>query len=168
MKQLLEIGKIVNTYGIKGFLKVVPYTDNIKRFEDLKTIYIQVKNDLQEFTIEEVKYNKNLVMIKLKGIDDINIAQNYKNYYIKIDRQYAVELPEDSYFIIDLIGIEVFTDTNRNLGKIEDVFRTGSNDVYVVKDEKGKQILLPAIGEVIKEVDIQNKKMVVHLIAGLE
>ena len=168
MKQLLEIGKIVNTYGIKGFLKVVPYTDNIKRFEDLKTIYIQVKNDLQEFTIEEVKYNKNLVMIKLKGIDDINIAQNYKNYYIKIDRQYAVELPEDSYFIIDLIGIEVFTDTNRNLGKIEDVFRTGSIDVYVVKDEKGKQILLPAIGEVIKEVDIQNKKMVVHLIAGLE
>lgn len=168
MKQLLEIGKIVNTYGIKGFLKVVPYTDNIKRFEELKTIYIEIKKDLQEFSIEEVKYSKNLVLIKLKGIDDINIAENYKNCYIKIDRKNAVKLPKDTYFIIDLIGVEVFTDTNRNLGKIEDVFPTGSNDVYVVKDELGKQILLPAIGDVIKEVDIPNKKMIVHLIDGLE
>lgn len=168
MKQLMEIGQIVNTYGIKGFLKVVPYTDNVKRFEDLKAIYIEYKNELKEFSIEEIKYSKNTVMLKLKGIDDMNVAEMYKNCYIKIDRKDAVELPEDTYFIVDLIGVTVYTDENRLLGTLVDVFPTGSNDVYVVKDDLGKQILLPAIGDVIKDVDIQNKKMIVHLISGLE
>lgn len=167
MKQLMEIGQIVNTYGIKGFLKVVPYTDDITRFEDLKSIYIEIKNSLKTFIIEEVKYSKNLVLLKLNGIDDINTAENYKNCYIKIDRKDAVKLPEDSYFIVDLIGIKVFTDNNEELGNIVDVYPTGANDIYVVKNELGKQVLLPAIGEVIKNVDIKNKKMIVHLIEGL-
>lgn len=167
MKQLLEIGQIVNTYGIKGYLKVVPYTDDITRFEQLETIYVENKKELKEYTIEEVKYSKNLVLLKLKGIDDINVAQGYKNCFLKIDREKAVDLPEDTYFIVDLIGLEVYSTQNIRLGEIVDVFPTGSNDVYVVKDELGKQILLPAIQEVIKEVDITNKKMIVHLIAGL-
>lgn len=167
MEQLMEIGQIVNTYGIKGFLKVVPYTDDITRFEDLKSIYIETKNSLKTFIIEDVKYNKNLVLLKLKGIDDINSAEIYKNCYIKIDRKDAVDLPEDSYFIIDLIGITVFTDNSEELGNIVDVYSTGANDIYVVKNELGKQVLLPAIGEVIKDVDIENKKMIVHLIEGL-
>ena len=167
MDQQIELGQIVNTYGIKGFLKIVPYTDNIKRFENLKTIYIQEKNKLQEFIIEEVKYSKNIVLLKLKGIDDVNTAEKYKNCYIKIDRKDAVKLPEDTYFIIDLIGIDVITDKNELLGQIVDVFPTGSNDVYVVKNDIGKQILLPAIAEVIKNVDINNKKMVVHMLEGL-
>lgn len=167
MEQLMEIGQIVNTYGIKGFLKVVPYTDDITRFEDLKSIYVETKNSLKTFIIEDVKYSKNLVLLKLKGIDDINTAEIYKNCYLKIDRKDAVELPEDSYFIIDLIGITVYTDNNEELGNIVDVYSTGANDIYVVKNELGKQVLLPAIGEVIKDVDIQNKKMIVHLIEGL-
>lgn len=167
MKQLLEIGQIVNTYGIKGYFKVVPYTDDITRFEQLETIYVETKKELKEYTIEEVKYSKNLVLLKLKGIDDINVAEGYKNCYLKIDRKKAVSLPEDTYFIVDLIGLAVYSDENMLLGEIVDVFPTGSNDVYVVKDELGKQTLLPAIGEVIKEVDITNKKMIVHLIAGL-
>lgn len=167
MEQLMEIGQIVNTYGIKGFLKVVPYTDDITRFENLKSIYIEIKNSLKIFNIEEVKYSKNLVLLKLKKIDDINTAETYKNCYIKIDRKDAVKLPEDSYFIVDLIGIKVFTDNNEELGNIVDVYPTGANDIYVVKDELGKQVLLPAIGEVIKNVDIENKKMIVHLIEGL-
>lgn len=167
MEQLMEIGQIVNTYGIKGFLKVVPYTDDITRFENLKSIYVETKNSLKTFIIEEVKYSKNLVLLKLKGIDDINTAEIYKNCYLKIDRKDAVELPEDSYFIIDLIGITVYTDNNEELGNIVDVYSTGANDIYVVKNELGKQVLLPAIGDVIKNVDIQNKKMIVHLIEGL-
>lgn len=166
-EQLMEIGQIVNTYGIKGFLKVVPYTDDIKRFEKLKSIYIQTKKSLETVIIEEVKYAKNLVLLKIKGIDNINDAEIYKNCYIKIDRSDAVELPEDSYFIIDLIGIKVYTDEGEALGDIIDVFPTGANDVYVVKSELGKQVLLPAIGDVIKNVDIKNKKMIVHLIEGL-
>lgn len=166
-EQLMEIGQIVNTYGIKGFLKVVPYTDDITRFEKLNNIYIQTKKSLETVTIEEVKYAKNLVLLKIKGIDNINDAEIYKNCYIKIDRSDAVELPEDSYFIIDLIGIKVCTDEGEALGDVIDVFPTGANDVYVVKNELGKQVLLPAIGDVIKNVDIQNKKMIVHLIEGL-
>lgn len=167
MEQLMEIGQIVNTYGIKGFLKVVPYTDDITRFEDLKSIYIETKNSLKTVIIEEVKYSKNLVLLKLKGIDDINAAESFKNCYIKIDRKDAVKLPEDSYFIVDLIGIKVYTDNNEELGNIVDVYATGANDIYVVKNELGKQVLLPAIGDVIKDVDIENKKMIVHLIDGL-
>ena len=164
MDNLLEIGQIVNSYGIKGFLKVVPFTDNVKRFDDLKTIYIEKNKKLSEIEIEEVKYHKNLVLLKLKGIDDINDTLEFKNCYIKIDRKDAVELPEDTYFIVDLIDMDVTTDEGENLGKIVDVFPTGSNDVYVVKDELGKQILLPAIGDVVKKVDIISKKMTIFYV----
>lgn len=167
MEQLMEIGQIVNTYGIKGFVKVMPFTDNINRFEDLDSIYLQTKKGLETFEIEEVKYSKNMVLLKLKGIDDINVAENYRNCYLKIDRKNAVELPEDTYFIVDLLDMEVETEEGETLGKIIDVYPTGSNDIYVVKNEEGKQILLPAISQVVKTVDIQNKKMIVHLLNGL-
>ena len=167
MQNLLEIGQIVNSYGIKGFFKVVRFTDNITRFNDLKTIYMEKNKKLEEKEIEEVKYHKNLVLLKLKGIDDINQTLEYKNCYIKIDRKNAVELPKNSYFIIDLIGMEVYTENEELLGKITDVFPTGSNDVYVVKDELGKQILLPAIKDVIKDVNVTDKKMIVHLLEGM-
>lgn len=167
MKELMEIGQIVNTYGIKGFLKVVPYTNDITRFEDLASIYVETKKALESFEIEEVKYSKNLVLLKFKGIDDINIAQKYKNCYLKIDRKDAVKLPEDTYFIVDLLDMQVYTDEGEDLGKIIDVYPTGSNDIYVVKNEEGKQVILPAIGDVVKNVDVANKKMVVHLLDGL-
>ena len=167
MPNLLEVGQIVNSYGIKGLFKVVPFTDDITRFSKLKTIYIEKNKKLEKMEIEEVKYHKNLVLLKLKGIDDINDTLKYKNCYIKIDRTDAVDLPENSYFIVDLIDMEVYTDEDKLLGKIVDVFPTGSNDVYVVKDDLGKQVLLPAIGDVVKNVDVANKKMVVHLIEGL-
>ena len=167
MEGLLEIGQIVNSYGIKGFFKIVPFTDDITRFDKLKTVYIEKNKKLLKMEIEEVRYHKNLVLLKLKGIDDINDTEQYKNCYLKIDRKDAVELQENSYFIVDLIGMEVVTDEGVLLGNLIDVFPTGSNDVYVVKDEKGKQTLLPAIKEVIKNVDVENKKMTVHLMEGL-
>ena len=167
MEQLMEIGQIVNTYGIKGFVKVVPFTDNINRFEELDEVYLQTKNGLETFGIEEVKYTKNTVLLKLKGIDDINVAEKYRNCYVKIDRKNAVELPEDTYFIVDLLDCEVHTEEGEILCSIIDVYPTGSNDIYVVKNEKGKQVLLPAISQVIKQVDIENKKIIVHLLDGL-
>lgn len=167
MEQLMEIGQIVNTYGIKGFVKVVPFTDNINRFENLDEVYLQTKNGLETFEIEEVKYSKNTVLLKLKGVDDINIAEKYRNCYLKIDRKNAVELPEDTYFIVDLLDCEVYTDEGEILGSVTDVYPTGSNDIYVVKNKQGKQVLLPAISQVIKEVDVKNKKITVHLLDGL-
>ena len=168
MQEYLEIGQIVNTYGIKGFVKVVPFTDDNKRFEDLKTVYIEYKGNLIQMTIDEVSYSKNLVLLKFKEAPDINMVEKYKNCYLKIDRKDAVELPEDTYFIVDLLGLEVYTEEGRKLGKVDDIFKTGSNDVYVVKNEEGKQLLLPAIADVIKTIDLQNKKIIVNLIKGLE
>lgn len=167
MEEYFEIGQIVNTTGLKGFLKVKPFTDDITRFNNLKTIYILINNDLQEFSIEQVKYIKNLVLLKLKGIDSIEDAEKYRNYYLKINKKDAVPLEEGSYFIADILKCKVYTENNEYLGILNDVFSTKSNDVYVVKDESGKQILLPGIKTVIKTVDIENKKIIVNLIEGL-
>ena len=167
LQELLEIGQIVNAFGVKGFVKVVPFTDDIHRFDKLKNVYIVTKRNKEEKEIEEVKYHKNMVLIKFVGIDDMDEALKLKESYIKIERKDSIPLPKDTYFIVDLIGLEVYTDDNKKLGILEDIFNTGSNDIYVVKDELGKQILLPAISEVIKNIDIQNKKIIVHLINGL-
>ena len=167
MEKYLEVGQIVNTFGIKGQVKVVPFTDDINRFDELKQIYIQKNNSLEPFEIEEVKYHKNMVLLKLKGIDTMEQAERLRNYYIKIDRKDAKKLPEGTYFIADLIGLEVYTEENKLLGILEDIYNTGSSDIYVVKDELGKQILLPAIKDVVKTIDLENKKIIVHIIEGL-
>ncbi len=167
MEEYFEIGQIVNTSGLKGVIKVKPFTDDITKFCDLKTIFISVNKELKEFNIEQVRFNKNMVFLKLKGIDTINEAENYRNLYIKIKRNKDEKLEEGSYYIVDILGCKVYTDEQKELGKIIDVFSTGSNDVYVVKDELGKQVLLPAIKDVIKNVDIKNKIVTVHLLEGL-
>lgn len=165
--EYLEIGQIVNTNGLKGLLVVNPFTDDIRRFENLETIYIVYNKQLIEKKITDVKYKKNQVLLKLSGIDTIEEAEKFRECYLKIDRKDAIKLPKDTYFIVDLIGLEVYTVDDEFLGEIDDIFQTGSNDVYVIKDELGKQILLPAISEVVKKVDIDNKKMIVKLIPGI-
>lgn len=167
MKKYFEIGQIVNTNGLKGVIKVKPFTDDINRFEVLKSIYIVRKQELLEFEVEYVRYVKHMVLLKLKGIDTIEEAEKYRNCYIKINRADEDDLPQNTYYIVDLLECEVFSVEGKKLGKVEDVFPTGSNDVYVVKNEDGKQILLPAISSVIKNVDIKNKKIIVELIEGL-
>ena len=167
MTKYLEIGQIVNTFGIKGMVKVKPFTDDIKRFEKLETIYIQNKNGKKEYEIEEVKYHKNMVLIKFKDINNINDAEELRQSYLLIDRDKEEPLEDGVYYIVDLIGLEVYTDEGKLLGKVDDIFNTGSNDVYVVKNELGKQILLPGIPEVLKKVDLENKRITVHLIPGL-
>ena len=167
MDKYFEIGQIVNTNGLKGFVKVKPFTDDIKEFETFETIYVQKKTELIEFKIESVRYAKNMVLLKLKGIDDIDSAEALKNLYIKVSREQLPELQENSYYIVDLLECEVVTVEGECLGKMDDVFNTGSNDIYVVKNGEGKQILLPAIKEVIKNVDIPNRKITVKLMEGL-
>ncbi len=167
MQKRLEIGQIVNTFGIKGEVKVVPFTDDISRFDELKKVYIKNKNQEKQYKIENVKYHKNMVLIKFSGIDKIEDAEMLKNKYLEIDREDAIPLEEGTYFIADLIGLEVYTEDGNLLGKVEDIYNTGSKDIYVVKDELGKQVLLPGIDEVIKNVDLENSKIIVHLIPGL-
>ncbi|MCI8272469.1 MAG: 16S rRNA processing protein RimM [Clostridia bacterium] len=167
MKERLEVGQIVNTFGIKGEVKVVPFTDDITRFDDLKEIYVKSKKTEKLYKIEGVRYHKNMVLLKLEGIQNPEQAELLKNTFLEIDRKDAIPLEEGTYFIVDLLGLEVYTEEGRLLGKVEDIYNTGSNDIYVVKDELGKQVLLPGIEEVIKEVDLENSKIVVHLIPGL-
>ena len=167
MQEYFEVGQIVNTFGIKGQLKVKPFTDDMERFEELKTVYICKKNEMKKVEIEDVKYNKQCVLLKVKGIEDLTEAEKYKGLFLKIDRKDAKKLPKDTYFIADILGLEVYTDEGELLGRVDDIFPTGANDVYVVKNELGKQILLPSIPEVIKEIDLEKGKVIVHLIEGL-
>lgn len=167
MQEYLEVGQIVNTNGLKGLLKINPFTDDITRFERLKTILVEHKKELLEFEIESVRYQKKQVLLKLKGIDTIEEAEKYREDYLKINRNKEEKLPEDTYYIVDLIGLDIYTEGGELLGKLDDVFSTGSNDVYVVKNSEGKQILLPAISDVIKNIDLEQKKIVVNLIEGL-
>ena len=167
MEEYFEIGQIVNTSGLKGEIKVKPFTDDITKFNNFKTIYISIKKELKEFEIEHVRFSKNMVFLKLKGIDTVEDAENYRNLYIKRKRDKDEKLEEDTYYIVDLLGCKVYTDEQKELGEVVDVFSTGSNDVYVVKDELGKQVLLPAIKDVIKNVDIENRTIIVHLLEGL-
>ena len=167
MTKYLEIGQIVNTFGIKGMVKVNPFTDNIKRFDKLKKVYIGSNKEKKEIEIEEVKYHKNMVLIKFKGINNPDEANLLRNKYLYVDRDDEEPLEEGTYYIVDMLGLAVYTDENELLGTLDDIYNTGSNDIYVVKNELGKQILLPAIKDVIKEVNLEEKKIIVHLIPGL-
>ena len=162
MQDKFEIGKIVNTFGIKGEVKVIPYTDDIEQFKKIKNIY--VNNDVME--IESVRYHKNTIILKFKGIDTMNDAENIKNSILKIQRT-KKKLPQNTYYITDLIGVDVYTDEDKLLGKVKDIYNTGANDIYIVETSENKEILLPAIKEVIKKVDIENKKIIVHILKGL-
>ena len=163
----LEIGQIVNTFGIKGFVKVNPWVNDVARFDNLKKVYIKIRKEQKELEIEEVKYHKNQVLNKFKGIETIEQAEVYRNAILEISREDAIPLEEGEYFIADLLESEVFTDEGEKLGILEDIYNTGSSDIYVVKNELGKSILLPRIDDVIKEIDVENKKIIVHLLEGL-
>lgn len=167
MTKYLEIGQIVNTFGIKGMVKIKPFTDDINRFDRLKKIYISNKNGKKEYQIQEVKYHKSMVLMKLEGVDTPEQADLLRQSYLLVDRADEEPLEEGVYYIVDLLGLEVYTDDNKLLGKVDDIFNTGSNDIYVVKDEMGKQILLPGIPDVLKNVDLEKGIITVHLIPGL-
>ena len=168
MQEYFEIGQIVNTSGLKGVVKANLFTDDISKIENFDKVLIEKKGQLQEHVIEEVRYHKNQALIKFKDVNDIDTAESLRNSYIKVHRDDEEKLPDDTYYIVDLIGLHVISDDGRELGILKDVFPvpSGSHDIYVV-ETGGKDILLPAIGEVIKEIDVKNQKMIVHLIDGL-
>jgi 16S rRNA processing protein RimM len=163
MENLLEIGQIVNTHGLRGDVKVMPWCDDPEIFHELEYVLI----DDKEFVIEKSSIHKNMVLLKLEGINHINDAESYRNKVLYVPREDLGELPEGTYYICDLLGCDVETDTGRPLGKVCDIIKTGSNDVYVVEDESKKQTLIPVIDEVIKTVDIDGKKIVITPLKGL-
>lgn len=167
MNKYLELGQIVNTRGLRGEVKVNSYSEDPNRFEKIKNVILKLKGQEKEYEIEKVSYTKNQVVLKFKNVNTIEEAEKLRNAIILIDRDKLGKLPEDVYYIADLIGLDVYTDKNEYLGRVDDIFNTKSNDVYVVKDDLGKNKLLPGIPEVIKEISLENGKIIVHLIEGL-
>jgi len=168
MEQYFEIGKITGTHGIRGTMRVFPTTEDPSRFERLKEIIVEIRGKQETFHIQKVAFHKQFVLLTVKEITDINVAELYKNGRILIPDAMAIPLGEDEYYNRDLYGLKVVTEEGEELGEITEIFPTGSNDVYVVKkDGKGKELLLPAIKDCIKNVDLENSVMTVKLLEGL-
>ncbi|MCR4434402.1 MAG: ribosome maturation factor RimM [Clostridiales bacterium] len=168
MEKYLEIGKIVNTHGVRGELKVIPLTDDPRRYDDLEWVFVGDEGSMVKYHIEGVKYFKGTVIVKFKGIDDMNAAEKLKNLYIKVDRENAVKLQEGSYFVCDLLGCEVYEEEGHKLGILTDVLQTGSNDVYVVRNEdNNREVLVPALRSVVKQISVEDRKIIVNLPEGL-
>lgn len=167
MEQLLKVGVISSTHGIRGEVKVFPTTDDPNRFKKLKQIILDTGKGQKELEIQGVKFFKQFVILKFKDIDDINDIEKYKGKSLFVTRENAVELEEDEYFIADLIDMQVVLEDGAVFGTLTDVMETGANDVYCIETEKYGEVLIPAIKECILDVDIENNKMVIHLMAGL-
>ena len=167
MEQFLRVGVISSTHGIRGEVKVYPTTDDVKRFKKLKDVILDTGRERIPLEVESVKFFKQMVILKFKGIDSINDIEKYKGKDLLVDRAHAVKLQKDEYFVVDLIGLEVFTDDGESFGTMKDVLETGANDVYIIESPKYGEVLIPAIKQCVLDIDVENRKMVIHLMKGL-
>ena len=167
MEDLLQVGVITTTHGVRGEVKVFPTTDDPARFKKLKNVILDTGKEKLELEIAGVKFFKNMVILKFKGIDDINDVEKYRKKSLYVTRENAVKLKKDEYFIADLIGMKVSTDEGEELGTLSDVMQTGANDVYVISMTDGEEVLIPAIRDCNRDVDVEQGQMCVHLLPGL-
>ena len=166
MEDFFRVGVIANTHGIRGEVKVFPTTDDVKRFDYLKEAYIDAGKEKIKVEVSNVRYFKNLVILKFKGIDNINDIERYKGKDLLVTRENALPLEEGEYYLADIIGANVYTEDGNLFGSLEDVIETGANLVYSVQHE-GKEVLLPVIDDCVKEVNVEEKKVIVHIMKGL-
>lgn len=167
MENLLQVGVITTTHGVRGEVKVFPTTDDAARFKKLKQVILDTGKENLTLEIAGVKFFKNMVILKFKGYDNINDVERFRKKSLYVTRENAVKLKKNEYFIADLIGLKVTSDEGENLGELTDVLQTGANDVYVISKEGADDILLPAIRDCVKQVDIEGGAMQVHLLDGL-
>ncbi|MCI8862123.1 MAG: ribosome maturation factor RimM [Lachnospiraceae bacterium] len=167
MESYLRVGVIASTHGLKGEVKVFPTTDDPERFRELKEVLLDIGQEYKPLEVTDVKFFKNQVILKFREFQNINEVEQYRGKDLLVTRDQAVPLKENENFITDLIDMEVYTDEGGRLGTLTDVLRTGANDVYVVETEEGKEVLLPAIGSCILDVDVEKGRMTVHILEGL-
>ncbi|NLL70164.1 MAG: 16S rRNA processing protein RimM [Epulopiscium sp.] len=171
MGKYMQIGKVVNTHGIRGVFKIIPTTDDPTRFSLLDFVFLYHNQQRKKYEIEQLQFHKQFILLKCKEISTMDEAETLKGAIVEIPRSMALPLEENEYYIGDLYGLEVFTTGHQYLGKLTDIIFTGSNDVYVVEDPKNssqKPMLLPAIRQCIQKIDLENKKMIVYVMEGLE
>ncbi len=168
MEDLLQVGAILDTHGLRGEVKVFPTTDDKRRYDTLREVALCTKDGgYIRLEVERVRYAKNLVIVKFKGYDHINDIEQYKKCNLYVTREHAVALAEDEYFVADLIGLAAKSDEGEALGEVAEVLSTGANDVYVIRDEAGGELLVPAIHDCVREINTREGYMVLHLLPGL-
>lgn len=167
MEQRFRIGEIANTHGIRGEVKVYPTTDDVARFKKLKKCILETKQEEMILHVESCKFFKQFAILKFKEFNNINEVEPYKHCSLYVDREDAVKCEEDEYYIADLVGCTVYNEDDSELGELIDVIQTGANDVYVVRMESGKELMIPAIKECILSVSITERRVKVHLLKGL-
>lgn len=164
----VRIGKIRNTHGLHGEMKVTPLTDFPDRFNLLDQVYVEDRQGRYTlYPVKDVRRHQGDILITLEGVDDVDAAKAYQNAYLAVDRKDRMPLPEGSFYVDDIIGCEVYED-DAFLGTVEDVVETGSNDVYVLKSSRWPHLCIPAIHDCILRIDIENNRIDVHLPKGLK
>lgn len=168
MDNLLQVGAILDTHGLRGEVKVFPTTDDPSRYDDLKEVELLTKEGKYlHLEVERVRYFKNLVIVKFRNYDNINDIEQYKKCNLYVTREHAVELEENEYFVADLIGLAARSDEGEELGTLTEVLTTGANDVYVIKGADGEELLVPAIRDCVREVHVEEGYVILHLLPGL-
>lgn len=167
MNDLLQVGVLSSTHGVRGEMKIFPTTDDVKRFKKNKEYILETTKGNMTVKVESVKFFKQFVILKFEGIDTLDDILPYKGCRLLVDREHAVKCAKDEYFIADLIGLDVIDEEEKSIGKLEDVMQTGANDVYVIRGNDKKEYLFPAIKECILQVDVPNGFIKVHIMPGL-
>ena len=167
MEEYFRIGVITTTHGLKGEVKVFPTTEDPGRFSELETCYLKEKDGYRPLKVSTVRYFKNLVILGFEEYTDIEQVMPLKNKELYVDREHAIPLEEGEYYIADILGCDVYDEEGRKLGILEDYLETGAQDVYRIRRDNGKEFLIPAVDEFIREVDVEGRKMVIRLIPGM-
>jgi len=165
--EFITIGKVVSTQGNKGEVNILPLTNSTDRFKNLVTVFLRNNNSQATLNIEKIRIKENTVILKLKNIESIEEAKIIVGSFLEVERKNAVKLPKDTYFIFEIIGLEVYDENNIFLGKVENVISTGSNDVYIVKGKNKNELFIPAIRKVIKNVNLEKRRITINMIDGL-
>lgn len=167
MEQFLRVGVISSIHGIRGEVKIFPTTDDIKRFKKLSQVYLDLGTEKKVLEIEQVKFFKNMVILKFKGFNNPDDILKYKGKDLLVSREQAIKLEPDENFISDLIGLKVVTDEGVEFGTVKDVMQTAANDVYMIDGKDGKEYLFPSIKECILDVNLEKEQVLVHVMDGL-
>lgn len=164
--EFVQVGKIINTQGIKGEIRIMPFTDDIYRFDELEKVYIG--KDKEKLEIAHVRYKNNIVILKFKGYNSINEVEKFKNRNIYVDEEDRIELKENQYFIFDIIGCKVFDTSNKEIGIVVDILEAGSSDIYVIEGRvKKREYLIPGVKEFVKDINIEEKRIIIDPIEGM-
>lgn len=167
MEDILQVGIITSTHGVRGEVKVYPTTDDVKRFRRLREVILDTGKEQITLEIEAVKFFKQFAILKFKGIDTINDVEKYRQKSLYVTRENAVRLGRDEYFIADLMGLKVIDESEEEIGTLRDVMVTGANDVYVIDLYDGRELLLPAIKQCVLAVDMEKGFVRIHIMDGL-